>query len=140
MSGPIEFAATLGFSADKVRGMIGLGMDPGTLQQLVTRDGSGADVNIEDWLAESVNQLLGRIKNKLMAYDLLVSLALPTVLRGVHLRFVGGQKAGLWTYSFESAAGPLFVWLDVRRDPDFELVATRDPEKQAMPEGELVLF
>ena len=141
VNGPIEYAATLGFSADKVRGMIGLGMDPGTLQGVVQRDpDAGPEPNLEDWLGEAVNQLLGRLKNKLVAYDLIVSLALPTVLRGIHLRFMHGQKSGLWTYSFECEAGPICVWLDVRRDPDFVLVPTRDPAQQAVPEGELVLF
>jgi hypothetical protein len=141
VNGPIEYAATLGFSADKVRGMIGLGMDPDTLQGVVQRDpDAGPDPNLEDWLGESVNQLLGRLKNKLVAYDLNVSLALPTVLRGIHLRFMHGQKSGLWTYSFECDAGPICVWLDVRRDPDFVLVPTRDPAQLAVPEGELVLF
>lgn len=140
--GPIEYAATLGFSADKVRGMLGLGMERVTLQFLVSKDtaASEPDGNAEDWLGETANQLLGRIKNKLMAYNVLVSLALPSVLRGLHLRFVSQQPSALWTYCFESEGGMIFVWLDLRHDPDFVLTLTRDPDMHAVPEGELVLF
>jgi hypothetical protein len=141
LDGAIEYAATLGFAGDKVRGMLGLGMDPLTLRQLVAKDiDAGADHNAEDWLGESVNQLLGRLKNKLMGYNVVVSLALPTVLRGVHLRFLSSRPAALWTYSFESDVGAISVWLDVRHDSDFVLTPTRDPDMHAMPEGDLVLF
>jgi len=140
--GPIEYAATLGFSADKMRGMLGLGMEQVTLQSLVGKDTDASDPggNAEDWLGETANQLLGRVKNKLMAYGVLVSLALPSVLRGLHLRFVSPQPAALWTYCFESEAGMVFVWLDLRHDPDFVLALTGNPDMHAVQEGELVLF
>jgi len=39
-----------------------------------------------DWLGEMCNQLAGRIKNKLLAYDLSPTLSTPAVLCGKHLR------------------------------------------------------
>lgn len=141
LNGSIEYAATIGFSADNVRGMLGLGMEPSTLQGLVVKcDGAGADVNAEDWLGESVNQLAGRIKNKLTAYNLLISLALPTVLRGVHLRFLPSRPSTLQAYAFESEAGAIFVWLDKQQVPGFILAPSPDPATQAVAEGEVVLF
>src|SRR5688572_11128468 len=69
----IEYAATLGFSSDRMRGMIGLGMSPDTMRAMMAREhNAGPPGNAEDWLAESVNQLLGRLKNKLMGYGLVL--------------------------------------------------------------------
>lgn len=137
----MEYAATIGFSSDTLRGMLGLGMNPSTLEQLIARENLPPTVGLgEDWLAESVNQLLGRLKNKLLRYDLTVSLALPTVLRGVCLRFLSTRPTALWTYPFESDAGPISIWLDVRHDAGLVLKPTTDPEMQGTPEGELVLF
>jgi hypothetical protein len=137
----MEYAATIGFSSDMLRGMLGLGMNPATLEQLIARENLPPSIGLaEDWLAESVNQLLGRLKNKLLQYDLLVSLALPTVLRGVCLRFLSTRPATLWTYPFESDVGPISIWLDVRHDAGLILKLTSDPEMQGTPEGELVLF
>lgn len=137
----MEYAATIGFSSDTVRGMLGLGMSPVTLERLIKAENLAVTGEFgEDWLAESVNQLLGRLKNKLLRYNLAVSLALPTVLRGVCLRFLSTRPTTLWTYPFESDAGPISVWLDVRHDAGLQLVPTSDPEMQGTPEGELLLF
>src|SRR5688572_29747735 len=83
LDSPIEYAATIGFSADEVRGMLGLGMDAATLSQLTVLDREGQIASAEDWLGEAVNQLLGRLKNKLIRYGVTVSIAVPNVLRGV---------------------------------------------------------
>jgi CheY-specific phosphatase CheX len=137
----MEYAATIGFASDQIRGMLGLGMDPDTLERLVAKENiSAAPAMAEDWLAESVNQLLGRLKNKLLGYNLLVSLALPTVLRGVSLRFLSARPTSLWTYPFDSDAGSISVWLDVRHDAGLVLRRTDDPDMQGTPEGELLLF
>jgi hypothetical protein len=137
----VEYAATIGFSTDGMRGMIGLGMSPETLHSLVARDGhAGPAFNAEDWLAESVNQLLGRLKNKLMGYGVTLSIALPSVLRGVRLEFVGTRSTTLWTSPLDSDAGRVWVWLDVRTDRELVLVQSNDPEMQGTPEGELLLF
>jgi hypothetical protein len=135
----IEFAGVIGFASDEVRGMLGLGMSDVTLAHLAAKD-AGAAVNGEDWLGESVNQLLGRLKNKLLGYDVIVSLALPTVLRGIQLKFFSTRPSGLWTYSFASEAGPVCAWLDVRYEATFVLTPTSDPEMLGAPEGEMVLF
>jgi hypothetical protein len=136
---PIEYAAIIGFASDEVRGMLGLGMYPSTLERLASKY-AGSAASLEDWLGECVNQLLGRLKNKLLGYDVIITLALPTVLRGVHLRFLSTGPAGLWTYSFETAGGPICVWCDVRHAENFVLAPSSDPETKGTAEGELLLF
>ncbi|HMJ15093.1 MAG TPA: chemotaxis protein CheX [Polyangiaceae bacterium] len=136
---PIEYAAIIGFASDEVRGMLGLGMYPSTLERLASKH-AGSAASLEDWLGECVNQLLGRLKNKLLSYDVVITLALPTVLRGVHLRFLATGPAGLWTYSFDSDGGPICVWCDVRHAEGLVLVPSSDPELKSTDEGELLLF
>lgn len=136
---PIEYAAIIGFASDEVRGMLGLGMYPSTLERLASKH-AGSTASLEDWLGECVNQLIGRVKNKLLGYDVVITLALPTVLRGVHLRFLSTGPSGLWTYSFASVGGPICVWCDVRHADDFVLTPTSDPEMKGTDEGELLLF
>jgi hypothetical protein len=111
-----------------------------TLERLVSADRhAGPGCNREDWLAESVNQLTGRLKNKLMRHGLVLSIALPTVLQGLRLQFLG-SGAALWTYALQSDQGPFWVWLDVRSERELVLAPVDDPELQGAPEGELVLF
>jgi hypothetical protein len=137
----IEYAATIGFASDGMRGMIGLGMSPDTLQLMTGRDQpAGATYNGEDWLAESANQLLGRLKNKLLRYGVVLSIALPTVLQGVRLQFLGTGNTTLWTHALESELGPFWVWLDVRCNQELVLTESDDPNLQGAPEGELLLF
>jgi hypothetical protein len=137
----IEYAATIGFAADGMRGMIGLGMSPDTLQRMSSQDQApGTTCNSEDWLAESANQLLGRLKNKLLRYGVVLSIALPTVLQGVRLQFLGTGTTTLWTHALDSELGPFWVWLDVRCKEALVLTEVDDPELQGTPEGELLLF
>jgi len=137
----IEYAATIGFASHGMRGMIGLGMSPGTLQRMTSRDQPvGTTYNAEDWLAESANQLLGRLKNKLLRYGVTLSIALPTVLQGVRLQFLATGTTTLWTHALDSDLGPFWVWLDVRCDEELVLAIVDDPNLEATPEGELLLF
>lgn len=139
---PMEDAAVIGFSGHDVRGVVGLGMQRATLQQLAMppQDPARGEPLLEDWLSEAANQLLGRLKNKLLGYGTVVSIALPMVLRGVRLQFVANSGAGPWTYTFDTAAGRVCVWLDVRVRTGFELIETSDPESKSIAEGELMLF
>jgi len=137
----IEYAATIGFASDGMRGVIGLGMSPGTLQRMTTQDQpKGTTYNGEDWLAESANQLLGRLKNKLLRYGVVLSIALPTVLQGVRLQFLGTGTTTLWTHALDSDLGPFWVWLDVRCNEQLVLAEVDDPSVEGAPEGELLLF
>jgi hypothetical protein len=137
----IEYAATIGFAADGMRGMIGLGMSPDTLQRMTAQDQpNGTTYNSEDWLAESANQLLGRLKNKLLRYGVTLSIALPTVLQGVRLQFLGTGNTTLWTHALDSDLGPFWVWLDVRCKEELVLAEVDDPSLEPTSEGELLLF
>jgi hypothetical protein len=137
----MEYASVIGFSGNDMRGVIGLGMSGPTLGQLAGfRAIPNVDAPMEDWLGEASNQLLGRLKNKLLGYGTIVSIALPMTLRGVRLQFISTRAMGVWTYGFDSKAGQICVWLDVRVKDGFVLTPSNDADMQGVPEGELMLF
>ena len=139
--GVAEYAAVIGFSGHEMRGMLGLGMAKTTLEELSGSRARGADIfDAEDWLRESSNQLLGRLKKKLLRLSVIIDLALPTVLAGDRLRLLASTSAGPWAYGFACPAGKLTAWLAVRLAPGVELIETDDPELQGANEGDLVLF
>ncbi|HYO94895.1 MAG TPA: chemotaxis protein CheX [Polyangiaceae bacterium] len=144
---PMERAAAVGFSGDQVRGAIGLGMQATTLQRLADAQAPPAqdaalerDALLEDWLGETANQLLGRFKNRLLGHGASVSMALPMVLRGLRMQFASDRDDRVTTYVFDSAEGPICVWLDVRVHDGFLLTTATNPELLGAPEGALMLF
>jgi CheY-specific phosphatase CheX len=136
-----DFAAVIGFSGEQMRGMIAIGMAKATLNTFDRKDPEQTPgPSAEDWLGESSNQLLGRMKNKLLNYGIVVNIALPSVLSGDGLELLASTPANLWTYAFETSAGAVYVWLEVRVEPGVNFQASSDPEMQGAPEGELLLF
>jgi hypothetical protein len=139
-AGEMEYAALIGFASKQARGVVGLGMGAETLARISALAEAGRSPAVEDWIAENVNQLLGRIKNDLMRYGVVVSIALPTVLRGVRLQLMPQSISGVTTHLFESSFGSIGTWIDVRWTQDVPLALTSDPEMQGTDEGELILF
>lgn len=137
----LDRVAVIGFMGDGVRGSLGLGISLELMQSAAAaaRTASDAKLDLDDWLGEMANQLLGRLKNRLLTFGPAVGLALPMVLRGLQIEFVP-DTADVWTYPFHADAGSLCIWLDVRLSPEVELTETADPELSAPAEGDLVVF
>jgi len=127
-SGTFKVVAVVGFAGARVRGSLGLGAT-GISEDLV-----GAD-DIEDWISEMANQLLGRIGNRFAARGVEVELAVPMVLRGVELRVE--HSSVLLTYPFRTNDGELCAWIDVR---PFERLELAEHEAMPVSEGDVCLF
>lgn len=137
----LDRVAVIGFGGGGLRGSLGLGVSAGLLDQLVGPGGepdAGASRR-DDWLAEMANQLLGRVKNRLLRHGVTIAIALPMVLRGLRVEIVGSSKE-LWTYPFEAPAGVLCVWIDVVADPEFALAPSSDEGLEIPSEGDVILF
>ncbi len=130
---PLDCVAVMGFWGQNVRAALGLGVTGALLE----RRGASVDLR-EDWLGELTNQLAGRIKNRLLRYDVVVNLALPMVLRGVSVQIARAKD--VWVWSFRGPQEGVSVWLDARFDESFALVPRNDPGSQSAAEGDLVLF
>jgi len=129
--------AIIGFSSDGIRGALGMAIDR-RLTGIAAEAAMLATGDSDDFIAEASNQLLGRLKNKLLRYGSVLSLSTPMVLRGVAIHPAGP----VWTYAFKTTDGlGLTIWLDVRTDAGFELSEVEHVEDEsAAREGELMIF
>jgi CheY-specific phosphatase CheX len=122
--------SVVGFSGPKLRGACILAATERPIQQSNPVDGP-----LRNWMAELSNQLVGRIKNKLLTHGAEVYVTTPVVLRGEHLAPL--PRYELAPQLFECDGGAVFVWVEVENDPDFRLVASPDA---VVAEGDALLF
>jgi CheY-specific phosphatase CheX len=127
------YCGILGFSGDELRGSVVLAATNQTLLDSNPVSGGSA----RDWIAELVNQFLGRLKLSLLARKVVISLATPVVLRGEHLSLEArGPVIPLW---FERPNGDtLGLWLDMETPPGF--VLPEATEEQTPEAGEFTFL
>lgn len=128
-TGPFTLVAAVGFAGHRIRGSLGLGVGAG----LVSNE------DLEDWVSEMANQLLGRIANRFSARGVEVDLAAPMVLRGVELR-VETSATNVMTYPFRAVGGKgeLCAWIDIR--PFQALALMSEPVEPVVAEGDMLVF
>jgi hypothetical protein len=88
-----------------------------------------------DWVGELTNQLVGRLKSKLMAHGLTVAVSTPVVLAGIKLSPLPRGDAEPTVYS--SPGGRVLIWLEVEVEPEF---VWGKPEEGLPQEGDLLVF
>jgi len=102
---------------------------------------SGAsDADFADYCRELNNQLVGRLKNKLLRYGASLTLGLPVLLTGTDVAAVRAPDATLHENSINTARGRIFLILETIVDPDLELEEIELTEDEAMLEGAVALF
>ena len=129
-SDEVMFSGVMGFVGDSVRGTCLLAAPQGTVEAAAPKD-AGA----RDWVGELSNQLVGRLKAKLMARGATIALSTPVVLRGVKLSPL--PRTDVEPVVFDSSSGKVLVWLEVEIDDDFRL---GDERALQASEGELLVF
>ena len=97
-----------------------------------TRESGGTKISSAYELA---NQLVGRLKAKLLARGATIALSTPVVLRGVRLSPL--PRTDVDPVVFESTSGKVLVWLEVEIETDFQLGEERALKAS---EGELLVF
>jgi CheY-specific phosphatase CheX len=129
-SDEVMFSGVMGFVGASVRGTCLLAAPQGTVEAAAPK-GAAA----RDWVGELANQLVGRLKAKLMARGATIALSTPVVLRGVKLSPL--PRTDVAPVVFESTAGRVLVWLEVEIENDFQLGEERALKAS---EGELLVF
>lgn len=129
-SDDVMFSGVMSFVGDSVRGTCLLAAPQGTVIAAAPRQASA-----RDWVGELANQLVGRLKAKLMARGATIALSTPVVLRGVRLSPL--PRTDVEPVVFQSPAGKVLVWLEVEVEADFQLGEERRP---SVSEGELLVF
>jgi len=127
-------SAVIGFSGPGIRGTCILAATESPINMSNPIGGSP-----RVWIAELSNQLVGRIKNKLLAHGAEVYVTTPVVLRGELLAPVDGASNKMLPRVFASEGGNVFVWIELETDPTLVLSLTPGPEAAA-EEGEQMMF
>lgn len=92
-----------------------------------------------DWASELANQLLGRVKNRLRPFGLVIVLSTPSAAIGEHLRAREEQSEGFRRLLFDAGTDRLAVLFDaVAQDTGLKLEEVNMPDPQR--EGEVLLF
>ena len=98
--------------------------------------------DLEDWCRELNNQLVGRLKNKLLGYGQTVLAGLPVLIAGTGVHPVAEPNSEVRSYSIESAQGQLTLTLTTLIDSSIELleVVPAEDDEAAYIEGTVAMF
>jgi CheY-specific phosphatase CheX len=130
--GRVLYCGVIGFTGDGLRGTCLLATTDEPLGKSNPIGGRP-----RDWIAELSNQLVGRIKNRLLAHGAEIYTTTPVVLRGEHLAPMPRNE--LEPSSFRSENGAVYVWVEVETEEGFELSET-PAARAGMSEGDALLF
>jgi hypothetical protein len=127
------FCGVVGFTGEQVRGTLLLA----TSREPLGRTTPAGESSLREWIAELSNQLLGRIKNKLLVHGATLHLSTPVVLRGVQIAPV--SRAELVPFAFACDGGYVCVWFDAEVVNGIDLTKTVDAEG-VVAEGSTTFF
>jgi CheY-specific phosphatase CheX len=126
----VVFSGVMGFVGETVRGTCLFAAPQTTILAAAP-----ASAVLRDWVGELSNQLVGRLKSKLMARGATIGLSTPVVLCGVRLSPL--PRTGVDPVVFRSTSGRVLVWLEVEVEASFKLGEERALKAN---EGELLMF
>lgn len=130
---PSDFgcAAAVGFTGASMRGSLLLAV-PDEISRRTCPLPSRAH---RAWVAELSNQLLGRIKSKLLGFGVELHVTIPVVIPA---RLLAPTGPDLVAHRFTSDAGQMLVWFDYETAPGLRLVQITAQEEY--PEGTAVFW
>lgn len=128
-----DMTAVIGFAGSGISATLILTTcEPVALQLAKT-----APLSTGDWLAELVNQLAGRLKNKLLRFGVSPSLSTPAVIHGKHLRITTLAKTQ-HRDCVTLEEGQVIAKIMLELEDSLELVESE--EERGAAEGSLQLF
>jgi CheY-specific phosphatase CheX len=128
----LGFAGIIGFTGPVLRGTLLIA----TTNTALERSNPAPTSPTREWMAELANQLLGRIKNQLLACEVEIHLTTPLVLRGQHLSIEALRKVS--PIEMITDEGPILVVLETESAGTLELVRRRDI--QVGSEGDCLMW
>ncbi|MBM4059497.1 MAG: chemotaxis protein CheX [Planctomycetes bacterium] len=126
--------AVIGFHGQILAGALMLAAD----LEPVRRTRPVPSTSDRDWIAELANQLLGRVKNKLLGHGIEVYATTPIVLRGERIAPLGGTSNVSGVLFEARDGGRIIAWVDyeVTDHAQFEKAMATEVAR----EGDVVLF
>lgn len=129
------YCSVMGFGGRQVRGALVL---VSTVEPL-ERTHPGDAESHQDWIRELSNQLMGRVKNRLLSLGADVLLATPAAISGKNLDLTSSTPNA--PQVFRAEKGLVCVWIECEYLDGFELPTTPSGNLEAaLPEGEALLF
>ena len=125
------YSGVMGFVGSNIRGTCLLVGEPAPLEATCPKEG-----RLRDWVGELANQLVGRLKLKLLSRGVAVTLTTPVVFTGVRVEPL--PRSTLLPHVFSSPHGGVLVWLEVESAAGLALGSERP--NQAGAEGDILLF
>lgn len=140
---PSELVAVIGFSGDLLRGAVGLTGTREALRATHPATLAGETTNpeqLDDWLAEMVNQLLGRFKAHLHRRGVGIWMSTPLLLRGLSLS-VASSGDQVHRYELVLSGGHVFTfWLDLNADAGLTLGEIAEGDANTPNPGDVLFF
>ena len=131
----LTLCGVLGFGGQQMRGALVLATTREPLE-LTNPENLGSP---RDWVCELANQLMGRVKNRLLGQGVQVHLATPAGLSGENLTPTPAKLRA--PQIFGTPNGYVCVWIDCEFADGFQLPREPGPAAvDAIPEGETILF
>ncbi len=138
-----QFVGVIGFTGDDIRGTLLIAMDNDTLAATLQQEaGTQMDEDnavFRDWIGELSNQLLGRVKNRLLRRGSTITLSIPLVLRGEHLSPLPRKRCQ--RICFDADPGQVQIWVDTEFVQGYVLPTEDLPGSDEVPsEGDAMFF
>jgi CheY-specific phosphatase CheX len=119
------YCGILGFTGPTLRGSVLLASSRGAFERSCPVQGT-----MRDWVGELTNQLVGRLKARLVERGIPLALSTPVVLHGEHFAPLP-RPSVLAPSAFLSPAGMVLVWTDVEVSDEFDANLQLDGEPAA---------
>ena len=134
--GSNERIAVIGFGGESLRGSLVLDVPPSILTRTHPSQ-SETDGDLEDWIGELSNLVLGRFKSKLLPFDVVIQLSTPIVVRGkgTSIELSTGHSV-VHTFSAEGATFDVLL----AADAEGELVLDGEPTREIESVEDMVFF
>ena len=136
-----SIAAFSGFSSDELRGSFTFLASSALFSRLHPLPLTVKPRDLTDWACELVNQSIGRLSNRLLAYGVKLTPSIPQSALAEELLLSSSLQPGRTPISFAMDGMVLEGWLELDIEPGFRLAESPLGEAAAaLREGSLVLF
>jgi len=137
-SDQLHCMASIGYVANGLRGVLALGASQTTAEEWSRAAGVG-ECDFQDTVGEFSNMLLGRLKAKLLADGVALSLATPITVSGAGLRVSIPPGNSSWQF-YEGPGWRFAVRLDASFDSGFEVRQVDPSMNTTAVAGDAILF
>jgi CheY-specific phosphatase CheX len=137
-----DIAASIGFAGEELRGALVLTSSRRLVQYVLPQEvrDRDADEQLADWMGELSNQLLGRVKNRLLRYGVSLAMGTPTVMFGSGIARKDTHKGLRRRFAFRHADETLVLCFDALPVPGLNLAAPVASPALGILEGDVALF